>query len=364
MLIRVAILQRILPDFRYDVFKLLSEIDNYSIKVFFGKGQKIGAARNTSRDYTLFAKQMFTIPYLNKKYRVFHPTLIFHLLRYNPDVIITEPSTYFPNNFIAFIYAKIFRKKFIWWEAGLTDSKSSFRKIIEPFIRLMIKKSNSYICYSSLAKKWLIDEYGINSLNIFTAQNTIYNDYTKNEEIEKRKKEEFKIGSGDIILSYIGSLEKRKKLEILLDIANEIYEKKIHILLIGDGKDFEYYKSYTNNVSNNKVHFIGRKEKEEANHYLALSDFTVLPAEGGLAINHALSVGTPVICGKNDGTEKDIIKDGFNGFILDNFSTKKIMAILPNRKFIKENIKIHFDENYSINKMVFNIISSINHSGK
>jgi len=361
---KVAILQRILPDFRYDLFKLLNEKNNFQIKLFFGKGQKTGAARNTHRDYSAFGKQILSFPYLTSRYRVFQPTLLFHLLKWNPDIIITEPSTYFPNNFIAFLYAKIFNKKFVWWEAGLIDGKSSFRKTIEPFIRLMIKKSNSYICYSSLAKNWLIDEYGIKTPNIFTAQNTIYNDYTKNEKIEKRIKEELKIGSGDIIISYIGSLEKRKKLEILLDIANEIYEKVIHILIIGDGKDSEYYKNYTKKISNNKIHFIGRKEKEEANHYLAISNFTVLPAEGGLAINHSLSVGTPVICGKNDGTEKDLIVNGFNGFIIDDFSTKNIIEMLTYCKYIKGNIKKHFDENYSINKMVFNIISAINHSRK
>lgn len=361
---RVAILQRILPDFRYDVFKLLNETDGYNIKVFFGKGQKIGAARNTSRDYSLFAKQIFTIPYLKKKYRVFHPTLILHLLRYNPNIIITEPSTYFPNNFIAFIYAKILRKKFIWWETGLVDSKSTLRRIIEPFIRLMIKKSDCYICYSSFAKEWLIVEYCIKEEKIFIAQNTIYNNYIKRPDIEKKIKDELGIKENDLVLCYIGSIEKRKKLEMFLDILNEVYERIIHFIIIGDGIDIDYYKNYTKMIKTNKIYFIGRKEKEEANHYLAIANFTILPAEGGLAINHSLSVGTPVICGRNDGTEKDLIVNGLNGLIIDDVSAKKIVEKLVYYKYIKENIKKHYDENYSIKSMLSMIIMAIDNSRK
>lgn len=358
---KVAILQRILPDFRYDLFKLLSEVDNYSIEVFFGKGQKVGAAKNTSRNYSLFAKQIFTIPYLIKKYRVFHPTLIFHLLRYNPDIIITEPSTYFPNNFIAFLYAKIFGKKIVWWEAGLIDGKSSLRKIIEPFIRLMIKKSDSYICYSTLAKKRLIDEYRIKEEKIFIAQNTIYNNYEMRQDIEKRIKDELEIGESDLVLCYIGSVEKRKRIDLIIDAISIYDSSKSHLIIIGDGKELDYYKRYAEKLEKGQVHFVGRKEKIEANYYLAIADFTILPSEGGLAINHSLSVGTPVICGKNDGTEKDLIIDGFNGYIIQSFNPMELIKTLSGKRFKKSSIINHFNNNFSILKMKTNILGALNY---
>jgi glycosyltransferase involved in cell wall biosynthesis len=43
------------------------------------------------------------------------------------------------------------------------------------------------------------------------------------------------------------------------------------------------------------------------------STIYVLAGMGGLSINDAMCFGLPVICSVGDGTEKKLVRDGFNG---------------------------------------------------
>jgi glycosyltransferase involved in cell wall biosynthesis len=45
------------------------------------------------------------------------------------------------------------------------------------------------------------------------------------------------------------------------------------------------------------------------------SDLCILPGRGGLAIQHSMSHGCPVICGIADGSQEDFIEHGKNGYI-------------------------------------------------
>ena len=45
------------------------------------------------------------------------------------------------------------------------------------------------------------------------------------------------------------------------------------------------------------------------------SSVYVLAGMGGLSINEAMSFGKPVICSVCDGTEKELVRNGYNGFI-------------------------------------------------
>ena len=211
-MISIALLQRVLPDFRYDLFRKLSEEDGIKLKVFFGEGSKTGASKNTSRDYSIFAKKIYSFCYIKSKVRMVQPFLFFHLLRFNPEVIISEPATYFPNNFIAFIYAKIFGKKFVWWEIGMDKEKHPLRKMIEPLIKIMIKNANSYLAYSNQGKNYLIKYYNINPNKIFIAYNTIYNEPSIDKNLNRNTKIELSIENNEKVIAYVGALEKKKKI--------------------------------------------------------------------------------------------------------------------------------------------------------
>lgn len=363
--IKVAILQRVLPEFRYRLFRELSNDPQVEIKVFYSRGDSVGSTKERDGPIPPFGVRLASIVCNRKHWRVIQPTLLIHLMKYNPLLIVTEPTPYFPNNLAAFVFAKLLGKRFVWWEVGSTRKRGLLRRIIEPFLRVMIRKADSYIAYSSMAKSYLHEEYGIDQSKIFVAQNTIYNCPAFDKRVHDEIKNELNIGNDDLVLSYIGALEKRKRLELLIDSFRVLSSRRpVHLLIIGDGRDEQFYRRYLGHPQEG-VHFLGHKSIEEANDYLAVSHYTLLPSQGGLAINHSLSCGTPVICGVNDGTERDLIKDGFNGYVVKGLDSPTLVSVLSQEyQFDRLKIIEHYTEHFSHVRMIAEIKHAITSSAR
>ena len=109
--IKVAISQRIIPHYRVPVFAELARRKGIDLTVYHGRGMPSGSNSNADKSTIkgFKFKTLYTV-FLNFKsqetnnlmLRVWHPTLIFHLLLGNYDVIITEPGSNFYNNIFIF----------------------------------------------------------------------------------------------------------------------------------------------------------------------------------------------------------------------------------------------------------------------
>jgi glycosyltransferase involved in cell wall biosynthesis len=62
----------------------------------------------------------------------------------------------------------------------------------------------------------------------------------------------------------------------------------------------------------------GREEKARI---FSQSHLGVMPGRGGLAIQELMGHGIPVVSGIADGTERDLISDGRNGYVLGKLLT-------------------------------------------
>src|SRR5262249_11806408 len=90
------------------------------------------------------------------------------------------------------------------------------------------------------------------------------------------------------------------------------------LLIIGDGPDRRACETLARRLELERhVRFLGEIRDESALcPYFLSARALVLPGTGGLAINQAFTYGVPVIVGRGDGTERDLVADGKNGFIL------------------------------------------------
>ena len=59
---------------------------------------------------------------------------------------------------------------------------------------------------------------------------------------------------------------------------------------------------------------------------------------GGLSINEAMAFGKPILCSICDGTEKKLVRDGYNGYIFENGNLESLKSKLV--KLISEDDKI------------------------
>ena len=117
---------------------------------------------------------------------------------------------------------------------------------------------------------------------------------------------------------HIGRLVKWKRVDLLIDAMPGVIAKfpDAELVVVGDGPELENLKQQAANLQlNEHIRFAGSVYKpEELGAYMNESTVYVLAGMGGLSINDAMTYGMPVICSVCDGTERDLVTEGKNGF--------------------------------------------------
>src|SRR5690606_22831898 len=117
---------------------------------------------------------------------------------------------------------------------------------------------------------------------------------------------------------FIGTITKEKKIETVIDAISKLNNGKVDFVfhIIGDGpykNDLQLY--IQKNIQNpGSIVFHGRINKG-AGEVISKCDVMVLAGLGGLAICEGMINGLPIITGKADGTEFDLV-DSKNGFVI------------------------------------------------
>ncbi|EHP84065.1 glycosyltransferase family 4 protein [Methanotorris formicicus] len=128
---------------------------------------------------------------------------------------------------------------------------------------------------------------------------------------------------------FVGSFVEQKGLDVLIDAIKDI---DFNFKLIGDGPLFNKIKEKIEKENMKHVELLGKKSQIEVAKYMRNCSFLVLPSisEGlGMVLLEAMACGKAVIA-TNVGGIGEIVKDGYNGFLVP-----------PNNpKILKDKIKI------------------------
>ena len=119
-------------------------------------------------------------------------------------------------------------------------------------------------------------------------------------------------------LLHIGRLVKWKRVDLLINA----FHRTIHsfpdaeLVIVGDGPELKHLKQQAAESGlTDSIRFIGAVyDPEKLGAYMNESTVYVLAGMGGLSINDAMTYGMPVLCSVCDGTERDLVIDGKNGF--------------------------------------------------
>ena len=123
---------------------------------------------------------------------------------------------------------------------------------------------------------------------------------------------------------FVGEINQRKGIYQILEAAKSLHPEGVEFNLIGTGIELapDLYKPYEQYVN-----FLGRVSFERLQEMYGTSHIFVFPSMGegfGLVIPEALSSGLPVIASTNCAGP-DIIKEGYNGFIIDAGNTNQLI---------------------------------------
>jgi glycosyltransferase involved in cell wall biosynthesis len=325
----VFISQRILTLYREDAFYELAKDRDIEIFVAFGDRKKKKFAKYSSIKtvprfpHSRLATISIVFELFNHVNQVFFsPGVLWQLIKFRPDVVLTEGTSNILNNLLICPYCILTGRPYIWWDLGKIRGQTSenrFRKILYPVISYLFKRAAVILGYSSYAGEYF-KSLSIPSEKIVIAGNTVRLDmHLKFPEENYDRIEELKSDLGlekRFVFLAVGGLEKAKRFDLLIKSFRQLDQDNhyIALVLVGGGLEEEHLKEMASNAKN--IYFSGAQFKD-VGLYFSIADVFVLPGLGGLAINEALAYGLPVISGAADGTELDLVINGQTGFLIE-----------------------------------------------
>ena len=146
------------------------------------------------------------------------------------------------------------------------------------------------------------------------------------------------------ILLFVGRLVKQKNIPFLLTCFQKIIQdfSNVRLVIIGEGEEEEKLKDLTKELKiGNKVEWIKSVPYSRIPQYFKAADIFVLPSlyEGfARVLMEAAMAGKPIVSTNVGGTE-DIIKDGENGFVINQGNEKnfveKVLFLLQNTTIVQ-----------------------------
>ena len=186
-------------------------------------------------------------------------------------------------------------------------------------LRSHIKKSNKLICVS---------KYVENKLNSLGIQNTTVIPNAIDRHVfykTKNPRERLGMDKEKNIVLFVGRLSPEKGLIELMKAFTRPSMKKNLLYIIGSGPLKRLCRLYSS--MNKNIIFVGRVEESLLKEYYSAADITVVPSKWneafGMVIIESMACGTPVLASKK-GAIPEIVKDGKNGFLINNITPDTI----------------------------------------
>jgi len=140
-----------------------------------------------------------------------------------------------------------------------------------------------------------------------------------------------------IQLIFIGRLETYKGVVQMLEELS-LAKQEVHLTIVGDGSSYRKVLDKCKIVGDHiKIQMLKNVDEEEKYRLLSTADFLILPSRTraeayGVVLIEALSLGTPIIVRKVDGSGMNDISDDFDGlkvgFLYEDMSQNTLSIVL------------------------------------
>ncbi len=203
------------------------------------------------------------------------------------------------------------RVPYISWSDGTRFSERNINFLQRISRKYIIRKSCAFIASSSKTKE--------NQIFLGAVPDSIYiSELTINVDRYKNAGQCYN-PEGPII--FVGSLIKRKGLDLLFDSLALCCDVKWKLVIAGSGEEEEALRQYSAKLGiEDRISFYGFIENEELISLYENSSLFVFPTREdcfGLVTLEAMCCGLPVIASKYADSSYDLIEENVNGFIVD-----------------------------------------------
>ncbi len=166
--------------------------------------------------------------------------------------------------------------------------------------------------------------YGVPAEKVFVTANSPDTDVIF-EHVEALKE----VKSNPFRLLHIGRLVKWKQVDVLIEAAIALHAKypQTELAIVGDGPELEALKAQA--AGHDFINFHGGiYDMRELGQITCEAGIYVLAGMGGLSINEAMCFAKPVICSVADGTEKRLVREGYNGHFFESGSVESLVSVI------------------------------------
>lgn len=316
----VILIEPVLPHYRKDVFRLLTESKIFDLEFVAGEEYQ-GIKGIIPEQSSLFNHSSFKC-FGHRFYYLKGASG--YIKTKKPDIIIsTGVDFHLIHTLIIYFYHRfIKRKKFYWWSHATKGNQGKLGFFIR---KIVYKNSTGVMTYNSKGKKNLL-KMGISENKIQVVNNSINaEDYGFLNYDLFREKE-----NSRFTILYSGRVTEAKKVDLLI--------KALGIIKSGNWFDFICYIVGGGNMDSLKdlakecmvcdnIVFTGEKYGRDNHEYFLKSHVYVYPGGIGLSILHAMSFGLPVITTDdltNQYPEFELLLPGINGDVYKNNSIEDL----------------------------------------
>lgn len=242
--------------------------------------------------------------YFDPRYLHFTPGCIWHLLRFRPDVLVSNEMGF--RTLMALSYGTLFRRPaWVWWGGTLyTERKvGPLRRMLR---RIISRWARNWISYGATSTEYLLS-LGINKSQILQTQNA-----ADNRRFTAEAQPSFHLKPRPVVL-YVGQFIRRKGVEPLLRAASTLQSQgmKFSLLLVGSGHDRVALEQLASDLRLKDVYFRPSHTPEQMPAVYRSADVFVFPTledVWGLVANEAVLAGLPVLCSKYAGCAVELFE--------------------------------------------------------
>lgn len=282
---------------------------------------------------------------------------------YKHYILTGEPHCI--STWIILLINRLTGRKSYLWSHGWYGNESGLKKIIK---KLFFGLSNIVLLYGDYARNLMIEE-GFNPKKLVT----IYNSLDYDTQIQIRKdliitsiyKNHF--ANQYPVLLYIGRIQNRKKIELLIDAIKELHIRKspCNLILIGKHTDETNIQELVTEYGLDEYvwHFGPCYDESVLSELIFNADLCVVPGDIGLTVMHSYVYGLPVVTHNNfsnHGPEFEAIEANVTGDFFIEDSVEDLCIKIKNwinideekRDSIRKKCYMVIQDKYNPNKQI------------
>ena len=323
---RVVILTEIISPYRIPLFNALARNPQVDLHVIF-----LAETDPTLRQWLVYKEEIkFSYEVLPSwRRRIGRYNLLLNsgvarsLKRVAPDVIICGGYNYVAS-WQTLLWAGIHHVPiFLWSESNLQDQRHG-RILVELSKGKFLRRCDGFVVPGHSAREYL-RALKVKDDLIFTAKNAVDNDLfarlaavVRDDAAARRRA----LNLPDRYFLFVGRLVRDKGVFDLLSAYAKLDERvrqNIAVVFAGEGLCRQELERQAKSISPGTVIFPGFAQRDDLAAYYALADALILPTytdPWGLVVNEAMACGLPVIVSSVAGCAADLVKDGWNGFLV------------------------------------------------